>query len=101
MSPWESFFSSRSARRRSTIIMAALFHRDMRKARGRMLCQEQWLVGSRLGRDDILSQLMVLFSLCSFFLPSLEILVGKTDAPAREVHGPYLFYDSGVLATSE
>src|SRR6202795_3797593 len=33
MSPWESFFSSRSARRRSPIIMAALFHVDTRLAR--------------------------------------------------------------------
>src|SRR5256885_6722164 len=32
MSPWESFFSSRSARRRSPIIIAGLFHRSVWKA---------------------------------------------------------------------
>src|SRR6266849_5729034 len=32
MSPWESFFSSRISRRRSPIIMAALFHSSIEKA---------------------------------------------------------------------
>src|SRR5271168_2542556 len=37
MSPWESFFSSRSARRRSPIIISELFHSVLGKASRRLL----------------------------------------------------------------
>src|SRR5260370_27700120 len=55
MSPWESFFSSRSARRRSPIIMKVLLHVGKKGSKKKVALVEFKHVYVGLGKPEIMS----------------------------------------------